>query len=186
MLHHQNRVSFITQTAKQLGHAVDVAGMHPGAWFVKDICHAGQGAAHMTHQLEALCLAAGQGCGLPVQGKIRQPNINHACKGERQIVCDGFALRVCNRLQHVSQLCQFHLTQFVDRIARHFTGKCSRIQAFSMAKRTFRRMDIACQPFRRGLTHFRAVPFQQQPAHHIMDAFHLLGYSVSTGLLCTI
>ena len=58
MLHHQNRISLIPQTAKQLGHSVDITGMHSSTWFVKDICHTSQGAAHMTHQLEALCLAA--------------------------------------------------------------------------------------------------------------------------------
>ena len=76
MLHHQNRVAFVPELPQQIVHPVNVPGMHSGTWFIKDIGQAGQAAAHVPDQLQALGFAAGKGGRFTVQVKVGKAYFN--------------------------------------------------------------------------------------------------------------
>ena len=54
MLNHQDRIALVPQLHQKAVHTAHIAGMHPGAWLVKYIGHAGKAAAHIPHQLQPL------------------------------------------------------------------------------------------------------------------------------------
>ena len=78
VLHHQHRIAFIPQAAKQFGHAVHIPGMHTCTGLIKDIGHTRKGTAHVAHQFQTLSLTAGQSGGFPAHAQIRQADIDHS------------------------------------------------------------------------------------------------------------
>ncbi|MPN43825.1 hypothetical protein SDC9_191386 [bioreactor metagenome] len=47
MLDYKNGIPLVPKFLKQVIHTVDIPGMHPSAWLVKDIGHPGQTASHV-------------------------------------------------------------------------------------------------------------------------------------------
>ena len=123
MLHHQNRIPFIPEGTQQPGHAVYIPWVHPGAWLIENIEHAREGAPHVAHQLQALCLPAGQGSRFPVQGKVREADLDHAGQGHNQALRHRPAPWVCDCPQNPFQFCQLHLTHLTDIIPGNLTGQ---------------------------------------------------------------
>ncbi|MPN45128.1 hypothetical protein SDC9_192695 [bioreactor metagenome] len=60
VLHHQHRVALVPELPEQGVHTVNIPGVQADTGLVENIGHACQSAAHIPHQLEPLCLAAGQ------------------------------------------------------------------------------------------------------------------------------
>ena len=67
VLDHQQRVAQVAQVLQGADQAVVVLGVQADAGFVQHVQHAGQAAAHLGRQPDALRLAARQGVGRPVQ-----------------------------------------------------------------------------------------------------------------------
>ena len=137
MLHHEDRVAFVPQALQKFGHAVDIPRMHSGAWLVKNVDHACKRTSHIAHQLQTLCLTAGERCGFPVHAQIGKSDLNHACQGSSQGIDNGFASGVFDLLQDGAESGKFHITHFINAVPVYAAGKRCGIQALSTADRAF-------------------------------------------------
>ena len=74
VLHHYKGVAYVPEVLEGIYELLVVPLVEPDGGLVQDIEHSHKGAADLCCKPYALGLAAGQGCSLPVQGKITKAN----------------------------------------------------------------------------------------------------------------
>ena len=118
VLHHNDRIADIAQTAQRLDHLDVVFGMEAKGRLVEHVEHAHQARADLRGQANALSLAAGEGPRPAREAEVIQANAHDEVEPQHQLAHDLLTgllplHRHGNVAEKIAQLLQVHLAQVV-------------------------------------------------------------------------